>query len=95
MLVYDIGGGTFDASLVVVQNGVVEVKASHGNTHLGVDDFDRLLLEQGRQYLKCNQGNDALHAAKKSRQLKNSADAASLAFMAWLHQQKFDAATKW
>lgn len=45
ILVYDIGGGTFDASLVVVQNGVVEVKASHGNTHLGGDDFDRLLMD--------------------------------------------------
>jgi molecular chaperone DnaK len=45
VLVYDIGGGTFDASLVVVQNGVVEVKASHGNTHLGGDDFDRLLMD--------------------------------------------------
>ncbi len=45
VLVYDLGGGTFDASLVVVQNGVVEVKASHGNTHLGGDDFDRLLMD--------------------------------------------------
>lgn len=45
VLVYDIGGGTFDASLVVVQNGVVEVKASHGDTHLGGDDFDRLLMD--------------------------------------------------
>jgi molecular chaperone DnaK len=45
VLVYDLGGGTFDASLVVVQNGVVEVKASHGNTRLGGDDFDRLLMD--------------------------------------------------
>lgn len=45
ILVYDLGGGTFDASLVVVENGVVEVKASHGDTHLGGDDFDRLLID--------------------------------------------------
>lgn len=45
VLVYDIGGGTFDASLVVVQNGVVEVKASHGDTQLGGDDFDRILMD--------------------------------------------------
>jgi molecular chaperone DnaK len=44
VLVYDLGGGTFDASLVVAQNGVVEVKASHGDTHLGGDDFDQLLM---------------------------------------------------
>lgn len=46
MLVYDLGGGTFDVSLVVVEDGVVEVKASHGDTHLGGDDFDELLVKQ-------------------------------------------------
>lgn len=45
ILVYDLGGGTFDVSLVVVEKGVVEVKASHGDTHLGGDDFDQLLID--------------------------------------------------
>jgi molecular chaperone DnaK len=44
MLVYDLGGGTFDVSIVQAQEGVVEVLASHGDTHLGGDDFDELLL---------------------------------------------------
>src|SRR6267142_1122865 len=44
-LVYDLGGGTFDVSIVQSQEGVVEVLASHGDTHLGGDDFDDLLLE--------------------------------------------------
>jgi molecular chaperone DnaK len=44
MLVYDLGGGTFDVSIVQVQEGVVEVLASHGDTQLGGDDFDDLLL---------------------------------------------------
>src|SRR6266567_2220037 len=43
MLVYDLGGGTFDVSIVQVQEGVVEVLSSHGDTHLGGDDFDHLL----------------------------------------------------
>jgi molecular chaperone DnaK len=43
-LVYDLGGGTFDVSIVQTQDGVVEVLASHGDTHLGGDDFDDLLL---------------------------------------------------
>jgi molecular chaperone DnaK len=43
LLVYDLGGGTFDVSLVTVENGVVEVRASHGDTHLGGDDFDEAL----------------------------------------------------
>ena len=45
ILVYDLGGGTFDVSLVTVENGVVEVRASHGDTQLGGDDFDDLLIE--------------------------------------------------
>ena len=45
ILVYDLGGGTFDVSLVVVENGVVEVKSSHGDTRLGGDDFDHLLMD--------------------------------------------------
>src|SRR5262249_27634010 len=44
MLVYDLGGGTFDVSVVQSQDGVVEVLASHGDTQLGGDDFDDLLL---------------------------------------------------
>jgi molecular chaperone DnaK len=44
MLVYDLGGGTFDCSVVQSQEGVVEVLASHGDTALGGDDFDDLLL---------------------------------------------------
>ena len=45
VLVYDLGGGTFDVSLVEVHGDVTEVLASHGNNHLGGDDFDQLLLE--------------------------------------------------
>jgi molecular chaperone DnaK len=45
MLVYDLGGGTFDVSIVQAQEGVVEVLASHGDTQLGGDDFDELLLK--------------------------------------------------
>jgi molecular chaperone DnaK len=44
VLVYDLGGGTFDVSIVMCENGVVEVLASHGDTALGGDDFDELLL---------------------------------------------------
>jgi molecular chaperone DnaK len=45
VLVYDLGGGTFDVSIVVSEAGVVEVLASHGDTALGGDDFDQLLLD--------------------------------------------------
>src|SRR3954451_25291896 len=45
MLVYDLGGGTFVVSMVQAQEGVVEVLSSHGDTQLGGDDFDELLLK--------------------------------------------------
>ncbi len=45
LLVYDLGGGTFDVSIAEVEGGVVEILASHGDTQLGGDDFDQLLLD--------------------------------------------------
>jgi molecular chaperone DnaK len=60
ILVYDLGGGTFDVSLVVVENGVVEVKASHGDTHLGGDDFDQLLIDHVTHLFKEKHGIDLL-----------------------------------
>jgi molecular chaperone DnaK len=53
LLVFDLGGGTFDVSLVTVENGVVEVRASHGDTQLGGDDFDLLLAQEAEsRFLK-------------------------------------------
>ena len=45
LLVYDLGGGTFDVSIAMVESGVVEILSSHGDTHLGGDDFDQRLLD--------------------------------------------------
>ena len=43
--VYDLGGGTFDISILKVEDGVFEVLATSGDTHLGGDDFDQLLVQ--------------------------------------------------
>lgn len=70
MLVYDLGGGTFDVSLVVVENGVVEVKASHGDTKLGGDDFDQLLINHAVAQFKAAHGvdlNDNIMARSRLR----------------------------
>src|SRR5207253_7651254 len=45
VLIYDLGGGTFDVSVVTVEGDITEVLASHGNNQLGGDDFDDLLAE--------------------------------------------------
>ena len=45
VLIFDLGGGTFDVSLLVIEEGVFEVKATAGDTHLGGEDFDSKLVE--------------------------------------------------
>ncbi len=68
VMVYDLGGGTFDVSLVTIEGDVTEVLASHGNNHLGGDDFDDLLLErlerefQNRYGIDLRQGHSVAHA---------------------------------
>lgn len=46
VMIYDLGGGTFDVSIVTIENDVTEVLASHGNNRLGGDDFDELLVDR-------------------------------------------------
>ncbi len=58
MLVYDLGGGTFDVSVVQSQESVVEVLASHGDTQLGGDDFDDLLLKHVCDKFQAEHGVD-------------------------------------
>jgi molecular chaperone DnaK len=70
MLVYDLGGGTFDVSVVVVEQGVVEVKASHGDTHLGGDDFDQLLVDHAVLEFKRQHNVDLVQDLKTLRRLK-------------------------
>ncbi|WKZ18637.1 MAG: Hsp70 family protein [Candidatus Jettenia sp. CY-1] len=76
LLVYDLGGGTFDVSLVVVENGVVEVKASHGDTKLGGDDFDQLLINHIIQDFKTRHGIDLNEDLQARRRLLVSAEKA-------------------
>jgi molecular chaperone DnaK len=58
VLVYDLGGGTFDVSIVQAQAGVIEVLSSHGDTHLGGDDFDELLLGHVESKFQMQHGVD-------------------------------------
>jgi molecular chaperone DnaK len=60
-MVYDLGGGTFDVSIVSVEGDVTEVLASHGNNQLGGDDFDDLLLERLEREFQRQYGIDLRH----------------------------------
>jgi molecular chaperone DnaK len=71
LLVYDLGGGTFDVSIVQSQQGVVEVLSSHGDTQLGGDDFDDLLLKFVCDKFQEEHGVDLrVNLVPKSRVLK-------------------------
>ncbi|MDA0810848.1 MAG: Hsp70 family protein [Verrucomicrobia bacterium] len=70
LLVYDLGGGTFDVSVVVVEDGVVEVKASFGDTRLGGDDFDQCLIDHTVAAFKKKHGIDVTTDLKAMRRLK-------------------------
>jgi len=58
VLVYDLGGGTFDVSILRIQQGVFRVLATAGDTHLGGDDFDQLLVERILESLPNKQGTE-------------------------------------
>ncbi len=68
-LIYDLGGGTFDVSVVSVEGDITEVLASHGNNRLGGDDFDDLLAERLAQEFQKQHGIDVRHGhpAAKAR----------------------------
>lgn len=57
-MIYDLGGGTFDVSIVTLEGEITEVLASHGNNHLGGDDFDDLLLEHLEKSFQAQHGID-------------------------------------
>jgi molecular chaperone DnaK len=72
MLVYDLGGGTFDCSIVQAQEGVVEVLSSHGDTQLGGDDFDDLLLKHVCDRFQAEHGVDLrANLVSKARVLRD------------------------
>ena len=78
MLVYDLGGGTFDVSVVNIQAGVVEVLASHGDNHLGGDDFDQQIIDYLLDHLQQTHQVDARDHSKAMARITRAAENAKL-----------------
>ncbi len=76
ILVYDLGGGTFDVSVVRIEEGVVEVLSSHGNNHLGGDDFDQKIVAHLLEHLKIKQGVDISDQPRAMARVLRAAEAA-------------------
>ncbi len=76
--VYDLGGGTFDISVLEVGEGVVEVKSTNGDTHLGGDDFDHKIIDWLADEFKKAEGIDLLKDRMALQRLKEAAEKAKI-----------------
>ncbi|XDT05750.1 Hsp70 protein [Nakaseomyces glabratus] len=76
VLIFDLGGGTFDVSLLHIAGGVYTVKSTSGNTHLGGQDFDTNLLEHFKGEFKKKTGLDISNDARALRRLRTAAERA-------------------
>jgi molecular chaperone DnaK len=76
--VYDLGGGTFDISILEIGQGVFEVKATNGNTHLGGDDFDQRVIDWIGDEFKKEQGVDLRRDRMALQRLKEAAEKAKI-----------------
>ncbi|MFH0933159.1 MAG: molecular chaperone DnaK [Nitrospirota bacterium] len=76
--VYDLGGGTFDISILEIGEGVVEVKSTNGNTYLGGDDFDLRIIDWMVEEFKKDQGIDLKNDKMALQRLKEAAERAKI-----------------
>ena len=76
--VYDLGGGTFDISILEIGQGVFEVKATNGDTHLGGDDFDQRVIDWIAEEFKKEQGIDLRKDRMALQRLKEAAEKAKI-----------------
>jgi len=78
ILVFDLGGGTYDVSVLEVGEGVFEVKATNGDTHLGGDDYDRRLVDYVADEFKKQQGIDLRNDRQALQRLTEAAEKAKI-----------------
>jgi len=74
VLIYDLGGGTFDVTLLTIDDGIFEVKATAGDTHLGGEDFDRYLMEYLIKDFKIKHKKDISDNKKSIRRLESACE---------------------
>ncbi len=78
IVVYDLGGGTFDVSVLEVGDSIVEVKSTNGDTHLGGDNFDEVILDWMIEEFKKDQGVDLKNDKMALQRLKEGAEKAKI-----------------
>ena len=78
ILVFDLGGGTFDVSVLEIGDGVFEVKSTHGDTHLGGDDWDQRIIDWMVRQFKSAHGVDLAADRMATQRLKEAAEKAKI-----------------
>jgi molecular chaperone DnaK len=78
LAVFDLGGGTFDISILAIENGVFEVLATHGDTTLGGDDFDRIVIDLLADEFQREHGIDLRRDSVALQRLKEAAERAKI-----------------
>ena len=78
ILVFDLGGGTFDVSVLEVGEGVIEVKSTNGDTHLGGDDWDQAIVNWAADEFKKDQGIDLRNDRQPLQRLREAAEKAKI-----------------
>ncbi len=78
IVVYDLGGGTFDVSVLEVSEDTVEVKSTNGDTHLGGDDFDRVIIDWILEEFKKQEGIDLSKDSLALQRVKDAAERAKI-----------------
>jgi molecular chaperone DnaK len=78
ILVFDLGGGTFDVSVLEIGDGVFEVKSTHGDTHLGGDDWDQRIIDWLVERFKAAHGVDLSKDSMAMQRLKEAAEKAKI-----------------
>ena len=86
ILIYDLGGGTFDVSILDIGDGVFEVLATNGNTHLGGDDFDDAIINYLVSEFKKSNGIDLKADKMAMQRLKEAAEKAKLNYQVYNKQ---------
>ena len=74
VLIFDLGGGTFDVSLLNIDDGIFEVKATAGDTHLGGEDFDQIIMQHFIQEFKRKHKGDLTENKRSMRRLKTACE---------------------
>eukprot|EP00451_Oxyrrhis_marina_P053231 CAMPEP_0204506168 /NCGR_PEP_ID=MMETSP0471-20130131/109107_1 /ASSEMBLY_ACC=CAM_ASM_000602 /TAXON_ID=2969 /ORGANISM="Oxyrrhis marina" /LENGTH=625 /DNA_ID=CAMNT_0051511159 /DNA_START=47 /DNA_END=1925 /DNA_ORIENTATION=+ len=89
ILVYDLGGGTFDVSLLTIDNGVFEVVATNGDTHLGGEDFDQRVMQHFMKVFQKKHGKDMSKDKRSIQKLRREVEKTKRALSS-THQAKVE-----